>query len=211
MSKAPPTHTLQFHYPSPQPSPTPTPAEPEEDDTLRQLQESLNDISYVTDSDDTPSLGSSSEDDNNSNDSYITDSDDTPSLESSSDNDDYSNGPTTSTIAKSTPTVLVTNDTETNPLHDHPLPTPSFASPLLQAAVRRQIEELEQKAWTSLTDEQRCHQVMMERFLRFTTEEDRQRDRNCGNAMFRRFGITQSSTAPLPGYYTRAVISHMGW
>ena len=73
------------------------------------------------------------------------------------------------------------------------------------------IEELEQKEWTSLIDEQRCHQVMMERFLRFTTEEDRQRDRNCGNAMFRRFGITQSSTAPLPGYYTRAVISHMGW
>ena len=206
-SEPPPTTTdFNAHYPAAPPAPSP-PAEPEGDDTLRQLHESLSDISHVTYSDDTPSLGSSSEDDGNRNDPYITDSGDTPSLGSSPDDDHYSNGPTTSKIDKPTPTVSVT---ETNPLHDHPLATPSFTSPLLQAVVRRQIEELEQKAWTSLTDEQRCHQVMVDRFLRYTAKENRQRDQNCGNAVFRRFVISQPSK-PIPCYYARAVISHMEW
>ena len=84
-------------------------------------------------------------------------------------------------------------------------------SPLLQAAVRRQTEELELKEWTSLMDEQRCHHVVMDRFIRYTTEEDRQRDRRCNNTMFRRFVISQSSKPPIPCYYARAVVSHMGW
>ena len=62
-SEPPPTTTdFNTHYPAAPPTPPP-PAEPEEDDTLRQLHKSLNDISYITDSDDIPSLESSSFDD----------------------------------------------------------------------------------------------------------------------------------------------------
>ena len=208
-SEPPPTTTdFNTHYPTIS-TPPPPPVESEEDDTLRQLHESLNDISYITENDDTPSLGSSSGADDNGNDSCFTDSDDTPSLETSSEDDDYNNGPTNSTKdgqhEETEPEQPQEHNSNANTKPD------KGTSALLQAAVRCLIEEFEQKEWTSLIDEQRCHHVMVHRFLRYTAEEDRQRDIHCNNTMFQRLVISQSSEPPPPCYYARAVVNHMGW